>query len=322
MDGGWRVTRGGRPARADHTVRIILETGDVRAAGVDPAPLEVLDRAHDQDAVAHLGPDRSATTGIRTARRRTWPPTRPARSPRRCWISGCWRGGQRVLQRAVFRVRPTAHQRGQHPARPTARDDPHARCCGPTGYGPTARQPATADRARSYGCTAGRPALPTLRHLFDPPRGVLRRDRGPGYVLVSVVPALAGSEGDGAIFAISSATSASRLSIDVRSIRTAGSRRPGTASTPWVPGRWGRPGRSPRRCPPAAPHRPHAWGRCAPRGRRTMRPTPRPPADQHREAERRHEQAEHQAQPAPMPAATRPCLLCASTTCGWPSASW
>lgn len=57
MDGSWRVTRGGRPARADHTVRIILETGDVRAAGVDLGVLEVLDRAHDQDAVAHLGPD-------------------------------------------------------------------------------------------------------------------------------------------------------------------------------------------------------------------------------------------------------------------------
>ncbi len=57
MDGSWRVTRGGRPARADHTVRIILETGDVRAAGVDLGALEVLDRAHDQDAVAHLGPD-------------------------------------------------------------------------------------------------------------------------------------------------------------------------------------------------------------------------------------------------------------------------
>lgn len=57
MDGSWRVTRGGRPARADHTVRIILETGDVRAAGVDLGVLEVLDRAHDLDAVAHLGPD-------------------------------------------------------------------------------------------------------------------------------------------------------------------------------------------------------------------------------------------------------------------------
>ena len=57
MDGSWRVTRGGRPGRADHTVRIILETGDVRAAGVDLGVLEVLDRAHDLDAVAHLGPD-------------------------------------------------------------------------------------------------------------------------------------------------------------------------------------------------------------------------------------------------------------------------
>ncbi len=57
MDGSWRVTRGGRSARTDHKVRIILEADDVRAAGVDLGVLEVLDRAHDQDVVAHLGPD-------------------------------------------------------------------------------------------------------------------------------------------------------------------------------------------------------------------------------------------------------------------------
>ncbi|OBI45290.1 DNA glycosylase [Mycobacterium kyorinense] len=53
MDGSWRVTT--RPP--DHRVRIILEAGDVRAAGIDLGVLEILDRAHDQDAVAHLGPD-------------------------------------------------------------------------------------------------------------------------------------------------------------------------------------------------------------------------------------------------------------------------
>ena len=57
MDGSWRVTRGGRSARTDHRVRIILAAGEVRAAGVDLGVLEVLDRAHDQDVVAHLGPD-------------------------------------------------------------------------------------------------------------------------------------------------------------------------------------------------------------------------------------------------------------------------
>jgi len=55
MDGAWLV--GGQLRRVPaHKVRIILET-DVRVAGVDLGVLEVLDRAHDQDAVAHLGPD-------------------------------------------------------------------------------------------------------------------------------------------------------------------------------------------------------------------------------------------------------------------------
>lgn len=53
MDGSWRLTN--RPP--DHRVRIILEAGDVRVAGIDLGLLEILDRAHDQDAVAHLGPD-------------------------------------------------------------------------------------------------------------------------------------------------------------------------------------------------------------------------------------------------------------------------
>jgi endonuclease VIII len=55
MDGSWRVTS--RPVRNDHRVRIILETNDVRAVGIDLGVLEILDRAHDGDAVAHLGPD-------------------------------------------------------------------------------------------------------------------------------------------------------------------------------------------------------------------------------------------------------------------------
>jgi endonuclease-8 len=55
MDGSWRVTT--RPVRADHRIRIILEASDIRAIGVDLGVLEILDRAHDGDAVAHLGPD-------------------------------------------------------------------------------------------------------------------------------------------------------------------------------------------------------------------------------------------------------------------------
>ena len=55
MDGSWRV--GDRPVRVDHRTRIILEAGTVRAIGVDLGVLEVLERDHDGDVVAHLGPD-------------------------------------------------------------------------------------------------------------------------------------------------------------------------------------------------------------------------------------------------------------------------
>src|SRR6202000_1865531 len=55
MDGSWRV--GDRPVRVDHRVRIILEANEIRAVGVDLGVLEILDRADDEDVVAHLGPD-------------------------------------------------------------------------------------------------------------------------------------------------------------------------------------------------------------------------------------------------------------------------
>jgi endonuclease VIII len=55
MDGSWRVTSPGR--RVDYRVRIILEAKDIRAVGIDLGVLEILDRAHDGDAVDHLGPD-------------------------------------------------------------------------------------------------------------------------------------------------------------------------------------------------------------------------------------------------------------------------
>jgi endonuclease VIII len=55
MDGSWRV--GDRPARVNHRARIILEANDICAVGMDLGVLEILDRAHDGDVVAHLGPD-------------------------------------------------------------------------------------------------------------------------------------------------------------------------------------------------------------------------------------------------------------------------
>ncbi|MGI9124924.1 MAG: endonuclease VIII Nei2 [Mycobacterium sp.] len=54
MDGSWRIAPRGIPA---HKIRILLGTEEVTAAGVDLGVLEVLDRDHDQDVVAHLGPD-------------------------------------------------------------------------------------------------------------------------------------------------------------------------------------------------------------------------------------------------------------------------
>ncbi|GAB3004086.1 endonuclease VIII Nei2 [Mycobacterium bourgelatii] len=55
MDGSWRVSN--RPVKVDYRARIVLEAGDVRAVGVDLGVLEILDRDHDGDPVAHLGPD-------------------------------------------------------------------------------------------------------------------------------------------------------------------------------------------------------------------------------------------------------------------------
>lgn len=57
MDGSWRVSIRSRPNRADHRIRIILEAQDIHACGIDLGVLEVLDREHDIDVVAHLGPD-------------------------------------------------------------------------------------------------------------------------------------------------------------------------------------------------------------------------------------------------------------------------
>lgn len=56
MDGAWLVN--GQIHRVPvHKVRIILQTADSRAAGIDLGVLEVLKRERDMDAVAHLGPD-------------------------------------------------------------------------------------------------------------------------------------------------------------------------------------------------------------------------------------------------------------------------
>ncbi len=56
MDGAWLI--GGQIRRVPaHKIRIVLETDDSRAAGVDLGVLEILKRGNDMEAVAHLGPD-------------------------------------------------------------------------------------------------------------------------------------------------------------------------------------------------------------------------------------------------------------------------
>jgi endonuclease-8 len=61
MEGSWKVHPGNRPSRAGYRIRIILEAGAgdeaVQVAGIDLGVLEILERDHDEDVVAHLGPD-------------------------------------------------------------------------------------------------------------------------------------------------------------------------------------------------------------------------------------------------------------------------
>jgi endonuclease-8 len=59
MDGSWRVAgpQHRRWRDNDHRIRIILETWDVQAVGIDLGTLAILERAHDMSVIAHLGPD-------------------------------------------------------------------------------------------------------------------------------------------------------------------------------------------------------------------------------------------------------------------------
>lgn len=89
MEGSWRV---GPRVRVDHRARIVLETGAATAVGVDLGVLQILDRDRDGEAVAHLGPDLLGEDWDPRGPPPTWRPARSGRSPRRCWISGCWPG--------------------------------------------------------------------------------------------------------------------------------------------------------------------------------------------------------------------------------------
>ncbi len=89
MDGSWKVNPVSKPSRAGHRIRIILEAGDVQAAGIDLGVLEILERENDMDVVAHLGPDLLGER-LASADRGGQPDRRPrtGRWPRRYSTSG------------------------------------------------------------------------------------------------------------------------------------------------------------------------------------------------------------------------------------------
>ncbi len=113
MDGSWQVNPARRPSRAGHRIRIVLEAGDVQAAGVDLGVLEILEREHDQDVVAHLGPDLLGDDWDPAPRRPTWPPTRTGARRRAARSAGDGRCRQCLLQRVVLHHRPPAHCTGE-----------------------------------------------------------------------------------------------------------------------------------------------------------------------------------------------------------------
>ena len=144
------------PARSRPTTRVRNHLGSsgIRAIGIDLGVLEILDRQHDEDAVAHLGPDCWVPTGS-TGRRGQ--PDRTAGSADRRGAAGPARDGgdrQCLLQRTVLHQR-TAAQRCRSARYPTRSgwSGAHEKCCGPTDHGGTVALPATPDRAVSSGCT-------------------------------------------------------------------------------------------------------------------------------------------------------------------------
>ena len=57
MEGSWKVNPVGKPSRAGHRIRIILEAGDIQAAGIDLGVLEGMERQQAMEAIGRLGPD-------------------------------------------------------------------------------------------------------------------------------------------------------------------------------------------------------------------------------------------------------------------------
>ena len=186
MDGSWQI---GRVRAAAYKMRIVLAAGEVTASGVDLGVLEILERAHDLDAVAHLGPDLLGpdwAADVAAAE----PDGRagPAASRGAAGSAGDGRRRERVRQRAVLRVRPAAR-----PARRALTDPLRVVSPGATDVvGQSVpvephhhrRYPAG---PRTVGVRPGGTALPTLRH---PHRH--RQRRRACHLLVPRLPALGG----------------------------------------------------------------------------------------------------------------------------------
>ena len=88
MDGSWRVTSTASPSRAGHRIRIVLEAGDVQAAGIDLGVLRSSNAPTTRTSSPTSDPICSAPTGIRTSLPPTSSQIRNGRWPRRCSTSG------------------------------------------------------------------------------------------------------------------------------------------------------------------------------------------------------------------------------------------
>ena len=172
MDGSWQI---GRVRAADHKIRIVLGVDGSTAYGVDLGVLEILPRADDLEAVAHLGPtcwapDWSAPTA---AANLVADPDRAGRGV--AGSTGDGRVGNVYANELcfVFGRLPTAAV-STLPTRCASSPGPN-RCCGPTGYASAGPQPVTPGAAANCGSTDA-PASRTGGAVH--PSGPTTPDRG------------------------------------------------------------------------------------------------------------------------------------------------
>jgi endonuclease-8 len=155
MDGSWRVSPRGRTPGPEHKVRILLEAGDIAAVGIDLGVLEILDREHDMEAVAHLGPDLLGPDwdARRAAANLVADPHRPIAAALldqsvMAGVGNVYCNELCFLFGRLPPARPAAcpNRSGWSPRRGT--------CCGPIDHAGRAQPPVTPDRVGSCGYTA------------------------------------------------------------------------------------------------------------------------------------------------------------------------